>query len=135
MARIVLVALLTGSLLLTCQAALGGEEVAHHGEEVNPRGSMEDCLFCHDGRIARAVDYCTANCSIWSSHPVRRPYPPRGQESSYRPVAELQALGIVLVDGAVDCISCHDLRNPEKGHLVPDTEQVGLCVACHVNLR
>lgn len=133
--RSVLVALLSGTLLLLGHPLSGAEPVPHHGETVNPRGSMDECLSCHDGRIARAVDYCTSDCSIWSSHPVRRPYPPRGKENAYRPASDLPALGIELVNGTVDCISCHRLDNPDKGHLVPDTKQVGLCLACHVNLQ
>lgn len=115
-------------------APLRAEPVSHHGTSVNPRAGMVECLVCHDGQMAKGVGYCTSGCSLITSHPVQRSYPPRGKESRYRPASGLKEYGVELVNGAVDCISCHDLENPEKNHLVPKVRDVGLCGVCHIEM-
>lgn len=120
-------------LLLLCGALpLRAEQIPHHGESVNPRGSSEECLACHDGLIAGNVPVCTVDCSFNSAHPLSHRYPPRGKEGSFRPADSLKEAGIELVDGKVACISCHNLGNPGKGHLVMDNAGSRLCAACHV---
>lgn len=119
-------------LLLCGASSLRAEEISHHGQAVNSRGPSEECLACHDGLLAKDVAYCTVDCSFNSNHSVSRPYPPRGKEDSYRPAGSLREMGIELVDGRVACISCHDLGNPGKNHLVMDNAGSRLCSACHV---
>ena len=118
--------------MVSAGAPLRAELISHHGVSVNPRSAMVDCLVCHDGRTAGNVAYCTAECFLLASHPVQRSYPPRGKEGRYRPAADLKEYGIELVNGMVDCISCHDLKNPAKNHLVPKKNDIGLCDVCHI---
>lgn len=113
-------------------AVVHAEPVPHHGMAVEVRGPSEECLGCHDGMIARNVHFCTVNCSFKTSHSLFRKYPPSGKEDAFRPATDLKAEGIELVDGMVSCISCHNLKNPERFHLVMDNSGSRLCFACHV---
>lgn len=115
-------------------STLHAEPVSHHGMSVNPRATMVECLACHDGLLAHSVAHCTTECSILTSHSVQRSYPPRGKEAHYRPAADLKEYGVELTNGTVDCISCHDLENPEKNHPVQKLRGVGLCDACHIGM-
>jgi predicted CXXCH cytochrome family protein len=37
-----------------------------------------------------------------------------------------------LTDGQISCVSCHDLTNDEKHHLVIDNRESRLCLTCHI---
>lgn len=108
--------------------------VSHHSLTVEADGSASECLGCHDGAAATTVSSCAVQCGSKSSHSILKDYPPRGKESEYAPAASLAAKGIRLVDGKVTCISCHNLNNPDKHHLVMDDTGSKLCFACHVKM-
>jgi predicted CXXCH cytochrome family protein len=93
------------------------------------RTPSRSCLGCHDGsvasgRLARAhegsgvhpvdVDYAAAQ--------VRR--------SGLRPRGALPP-ALVLVDGKVACVTCHDPRSPEHGKPALPLRRSALCFACH----
>lgn len=113
-------------------ATLSAELVPHHGELVKAHGELEECICCHDGKIAKVVHFCTGDCGFNSPHQVAKRYPPPGRERTYRPIGELQAMGIELANGEITCISCHNLRNSGRYHLVMDNRGSRLCLACHL---
>ncbi len=113
-------------------SALRAEEVEHHGVRADANGTLAHCVSCHDGSVAHKVSFCTVQCSALTSHPVLKQYPPRGQASSYAPAAAVIAKGIKLPDGKVSCISCHNIRVPEKNHLAMDNRGSKLCLTCHI---
>jgi hypothetical protein len=109
------------------------ETVSHHGDMVEANGSATDCILCHDGTISTAVPSCTVRCSFGGSHSILKPYPPPGKEMFYVPIEQVTAAGIVLDNGRVTCISCHNLRNGNRYHLSVDNAGSRLCFVCHLN--
>jgi predicted CXXCH cytochrome family protein len=120
-------------MLLVSSPATAGM-VEHHGQSVEAEGTAKDCLFCHDGSQAKHVSVCTVKCDFRAPHSILRPYPPKGKESKYAPVAVLIAKGVRIEEGKVTCISCHNLNNPAPGHLVRD-EQGRMCTICHITMK
>lgn len=109
------------------------EQVEHHGYVVNSQGVATECLTCHDGTAAKSVSNCLGiNCITGGSHPVDRPYPPEGKESSYAPVDQVTMTQIKLDEGKVTCISCHDLKNPLPQHPAVNNDGSRLCLTCHL---
>ena len=131
-ARAALAVLWIVSLLLVGVGVLRAEEVEHYGAMVDRRAGIEECIACHDGSIAKAAVYCIEDCSLLTPHSVLRRYPPQGREAAYRPVESLREAGIVLVDGMVVCVSCHNLGNPPPYHLAVESVASRLCLACHI---
>lgn len=103
------------------------------------------CLSCHDGVIASDV-YTAAHATRLSSqlgtsqlgtgpltgHPIGVEYPTT--DPTYRPMDAVMANGrIILPDGRVQCISCHDPHNTgrHEGMLVTSNRGSRLCLACH----
>ncbi|KAF0219881.1 MAG: hypothetical protein FD174_1605 [Geobacteraceae bacterium] len=119
-------------LILLDYATSHAEEVPHHGLTVTITGNATDCLACHDGSMTKTVPICTVKCELKDPHTVDKPYPPAGQEQSYVPAERIAAAGIILVNGQVTCISCHDLKNPNRHHLVIENDKSRLCFTCHI---
>lgn len=130
--RVASTALAAVLLLPASLTLVRAEALDHYGAMVDRRASIEECLACHDGSIAKAAVYCLENCSLFTPHSVMRRYPPPGREAAYRPVEYLRVAGIELVDGMVVCISCHNLGNPPPHHLAVDTAASKLCLVCHI---
>lgn len=83
------------------------------------------CMICHDGKRARDAR---------SGHRFDIPYPPpmrpdyRANPSQFNPA-------VVLVDGKVACVTCHDPASTRSDHLAGPTDGPvlkRLCVACHL---
>lgn len=120
------------ALLAMWNLPLVAQEVSHHGHQVN-LGERETCLSCHDGVIASDVGYSAGDSAFgrWSTHPVYRPYPPLRKRSEFAPASEVEAAGIVLTDGEITCLSCHDLTSEEASHPIMDNRGSRLCLTCH----
>lgn len=103
------------------------------------------CLGCHDGTVATATigsahamlagvrqGFAVTDDFVWRDHPIGIEYPSDPQE--YRSRASVEAAGIPLPEGRIECISCHDPHN-ERGldHLlVVSNKGSRLCLTCHV---
>jgi predicted CXXCH cytochrome family protein len=98
--------------------------VLHHGFEVNNKAGVMECLSCHDGSVAIARST--------GDHPVNRPYPPIDKRRMFNNPAQVKAAGIILVQGRVTCVSCHNLANPKPPHLVIELDRSTLCLTCHI---
>ena len=110
------------------------QEVPHHGFLAH-YDKPELCLACHDGTIAKNITPCNKDSCLFdnkSSHPVFKKYPPTGKESEYAPVFEVEAAGVTLTNGEVTCISCHNLINQQRPHLVMEDLRSRLCKTCHI---
>jgi len=104
------------------------------------------CLGCHDGTVATSTisashallagvreGFKVPERFVWRDHPIGVPYP--GNRRGYRPESFVTAgRKIVLPDGRIECISCHDPHNRSsiKGMLVMSNRRSGLCLACHI---
>lgn len=102
-------------------------EILHHGEVVDYEGKAKHCLECHEDMIIK-------------SHKILIKYPPpyRGPAVTFRPLEEVQALGMKFEDDMITCISCHDLRNQNKNQLALEPRTSGhaqkLCYVCHLEI-
>lgn len=120
------------AILLWFLKAPQAGQVEHHGNTVNADGHASECIMCHDGAIAKAVTDCIGircNISRINSHPVEKPYPTK---ESFVQYGDVLRSGIKLDEGQVSCISCHDLRNQERGHPVIQNRSDNLCFKCHI---
>ena len=113
-----LLAILTFLLtILAFFSTLQAENIDHNGEKVEV-DDPEACYPCHDD----LKDH---------THPVMIPYPPPGKENNYASPTVLTTAGIILLNGQVVCISCHDLGNPALNHPVEYDGASELCLVCH----
>jgi len=99
-----------------------------------------DCLGCHDGSGASDITINLKNdpykrlragqSKPAKDHPIGMDYGSyvaRGDD--YKPI--FGRSNMVLVNGKVGCLTCHDPLNSEKGHLVMSDRNSGLCLSCH----
>ncbi len=102
------------------------------------------CLGCHDGVTAPDV-YSSAHAVTVSSqlgnsrlgtrglrsHPIGIVYPTRRDE--YQPPAAVEAAGLRLPEGRIQCTTCHDAHNTHghAGMLLISNDRSALCLACH----
>ena len=111
--------------------------VSHGGDKADNEGLSHDCLLCHDGTMAKAVD-CQNRISLSAghadpigSHSVEVPYPLAGQQ--YNSIREASKLGLRFPDGRVSCITCHDLRLTGRAYNLPvPMDGSRLCFSCHI---
>jgi len=134
MQRVVLV---SGMVVMLCLFPLmlkniHAEQVDHHGMKVDSEASLQICVSCHDGSVSNAVPFCSAKCAFNTPHAVLKDYPPQTESRKYAPTAVILAKGIKLVNGQITCISCHNLKNPAKNHLVIENQKSSLCLICHI---
>lgn len=100
----------------------------------------KDCLSCHDGVRASdvSVDYRsrpgssrTGRLVSGKDHPIGMDYASYAAFGrGYKPASMLNTK-MVLVNGKVGCLSCHDPLNSEKSHLVMSDSRSALCLTCH----
>jgi predicted CXXCH cytochrome family protein len=102
------------------------------------------CLGCHDGVTARDV-YSSAHAlrvvdqlansrlglTGLRSHPLGIKYPQA--EEQYEPAAAVEAAGLPLPDGTIQCTTCHDAHNTHRypGLLRVSNDRSRLCLTCH----
>jgi predicted CXXCH cytochrome family protein len=97
--------------------------------------SSRTCLTCHDGAIAATVTNHLAGAAgaqIGAGHPVGVSY----SIAFLRKPSRLQHPAMLdkrinLVDGKVQCVSCHDLSSTSKAMLVMPNRSSALCSSCH----
>ncbi len=99
-------------------------------------GVESQCLVCHDGTVGEDVHggvTAPGVGSAGSSHPVGVPYlsRPRGfSDNSLLPVASLDER-LVLPEGRVECVTCHDPFSTAEDLLVMSNHGSSLCLSCH----
>ena len=102
------------------------------------------CLGCHDGVTAPDV-YTSAHAITVAaelghtrlgtrglrSHPVGIRYP--SAATDYQPAAAVEAAGLWLPDGRIQCTTCHDAHNTHRyGRMLRiSNERSRMCMACH----
>jgi predicted CXXCH cytochrome family protein len=100
----------------------------------------KDCLGCHDGLRASdvTVDYRSRPASSSTGMHVSSKDHPIGMDyasyaalgNGYKPASMLNSK-MLLVNGKVGCLTCHNPLNPEKSHLVMSDYRSALCLTCH----
>jgi predicted CXXCH cytochrome family protein len=99
-----------------------------------------DCLTCHDGGHASdiAIDYRnTPGNKIKTfdgtkQHPIGMNYAAYAamDHTRFNPGSAFNSK-MILVNGRVGCLTCHNPLNPEKSHLVMSDSGSALCLTCH----
>jgi hypothetical protein len=87
------------------------------------------CMACHDGSAGTAVPGAGGGPRGEMSHPVAVDYAAAAarRPDSYEPPGRIPA-AVPLVDGKVECTTCHDGRSPSAHRIV---EHARLCTSCH----
>jgi predicted CXXCH cytochrome family protein len=93
------------------------------------------CLGCHDGTaaparqasLAKGFDQSSQCRGLPGDHPVETVYPTGSNEYAHPTSLPPKML---LVDGLVTCVSCHDLAR-EHHPLVVNNRRSALCRTCH----
>jgi len=105
------------------------------------------CLGCHDGVTAPDVYSSPHAITVAEqlaggrlgarglrSHPVGGEYPPAGDEAqAYEPRAAVEAAGLLLPEGRIQCTTCHDAHNTNRhGEMLRiSNRRSRLCLTCH----
>lgn len=116
----------------------------YEGIEVELDGWSLLCLGCHDGTTAPDV-YTSSHATTISSqlgnsrlgirglrsHPVGVKYAPKDEK--YHPRAAVEAAGLKLPNGRIECTTCHDPHNTHgyPGMLKTSNQRSRLCLTCH----
>ena len=102
------------------------------------------CLGCHDGVTAKDVYSSEHAISITGqlgnsrlglrgarSHPVGVAYPKLSDE--YNPPSAVEAAGLLVPDGRIQCTTCHDAHNTHgiRQMLRISNDRSRLCLTCH----
>jgi predicted CXXCH cytochrome family protein len=90
---------------------------AHMGSAANIKIQIKDCEACHDGMLAGSVGGPQGHVDV---------YYMAGRDFN----AALDHR-VILVDGRVTCISCHDPYSSEPKRLVMSNHRSRLCLECH----
>jgi len=116
----------------------------YEGRGIELSGWSLLCLGCHDGVTARDVYSSAHAVSVAGqlansrlgaaglrSHPVGVRYPAASED--YEPLAAVEATGLLLPGGRIQCTSCHDAHNTNRhrGMLRVSNERSRLCLTCH----
>lgn len=149
-----LVLLATSAMLMGTAQAAEMRPAAHawdtSGRATSPRRAAGPCdssycVRCHDGSVAPAVMALTPSAeadlrkfkvrpsSVGDrDHPVGIEYA-RVQQSRSRDLKHPASLpaAVKLVNGRVECTTCHDLSSSLPGMLVIEHQRGTLCLACH----
>lgn len=106
-----------------------------------PRSSPEgidtislECLSCHDGTYTKGGNVRTSyhgGNTIGQSHPLGADYTLASLQRASLVKRHILDKRIILVDGRLSCISCHNMLNPAPLHLAVDNSGSQLCMTCH----
>lgn len=95
------------------------------------------CLGCHAGNhsdggaVTVSRDGVLRHSSGSTPHPIGRSYSEASRRGGYHPEHQLSQKKIMLSDGKVSCVSCHEAYKKEHGKLVVTNERSALCLSCH----
>ncbi|TGU74436.1 hypothetical protein E4633_02940 [Geomonas terrae] len=129
------------SAMIAAAAALlianAGPAPADAPPEIDPLS--RECIGCHDGAAGPDVRVNLRNNasnktmhvhSFDGEHPIGMIYQSYVNKQGYKPISP-QERNMVMVNGAVGCLTCHDPLNPAKGHLIKSDKNSALCITCH----
>jgi predicted CXXCH cytochrome family protein len=93
------------------------------------------CMECHDSKgdsNALSIDrnMIVRHDTGAANHPIAVKYAEVARGGGYRPVEQLSKR-ILLPNGRLSCVSCHDGYNGNHGKLVAMTTGSSLCFECH----
>jgi len=94
-----------------------------------------DCLGCHNDQTDRFFVSVSAlgvvnHTGEKANHPIGRDYEKAVRFGGYRPIAQVPEY-ILLPEGKVSCVSCHEGYSQKHGKLIELKSGMGLCFHCH----
>jgi predicted CXXCH cytochrome family protein len=100
----------------------------------------KNCLSCHDGLAALNINTNYRNSpENFKSRNLDAKVHPIGMDYEryvalgkgyFKPIAMWNSK-LILVNGKVGCLTCHNPLNPERKHLVMSDVRSTLCLTCH----
>lgn len=93
------------------------------------------CMSCHDeqasnNQVGISAQGVMRHVSSSVNHPIGRSYKAAATYGGYRPIDQLPK-AVLLPDGKVGCVSCHEGYSKKHGGLVTSNTQTELCLICH----
>ena len=95
------------------------------------------CLGCHAGGHSAGGTVSIGQNGIprhprgAAPHPIGRNYRDASRRGGFRPENQLAQNKIMLSDGKISCISCHQAYKRDHGRLVASVDRSALCLSCH----
>jgi len=95
------------------------------------------CLGCHAGSYAGGGSVSVSRNGILrhssgsAPHPIGRSYRDASRRGGFHSEYELAQKKIMLSDGKISCVSCHEAYKKDHGRLVVSLERSALCLSCH----
>ena len=95
------------------------------------------CLGCHSGGYSEGGSVSVARNGILrhssgsTPHPIGRSYRDASSRGGLHPEHQLAQKKIILSDGKISCVSCHEAYKKDHGRLVASLDRSALCLACH----
>jgi len=98
--------------------------------------SYPNCERCHPEYYSGREGNYRLGTDLSDDHPISMTYPTPAQDSNFNIPSDLQdgwgAGDVRLVDGKVECVSCHNVHDPSiPPFLVKSNAGSALCLKCH----
>ncbi|WP_243370725.1 cytochrome c3 family protein [Geotalea sp. SG265] len=113
--------------------------IVKDGETFEVDSFSYNCMSCHDGTTSPAHDISfkkAADSGMFSgsltSHPIGTHYGSASYVNSELRRLEQLDPNMILIDGRVGCLTCHNPFNKKVPHLVVSNEGSNLCLTCHI---
>ena len=95
------------------------------------------CLGCHaggqsdGGSVSIGRNGVLRHSSGAAPHPIGRSYREAFKKGGMHPESQLAQKKILLSDGKISCVSCHEVYKKDHGKLLVSLDRSALCLSCH----
>lgn len=95
------------------------------------------CLGCHagghsgGGSVSVSRGGILRHASGSAPHPIGRSYRDASLRGGFHPEHQLAQKKIILSNGKISCVSCHEAYKKDHGKLVVSLNRSALCLSCH----
>lgn len=109
------------------------------GESYEVDSFSFNCLSCHDGTNSPGHDIEFKNSGVGDysgksrrSHPIGMHYGSASYVNNQLQRLENLNPNMILIDGRVGCLTCHNPFNSQSPHLTVTMDRSSLCFSCHI---
>lgn len=103
----------------------------------SPAGTLiDECEDCHSGGSpAGGLDWegVWLDTDLRKQHPISIIYDP-SRDPGFRPAAQIQAAGLELYNGRVQCMTCHEPHTQQFRPFLRIPQGNSLCLTCHISM-
>jgi len=105
------------------------------GNQLEIDAQSLQCISCHENSSSLTGVRIGANGILHhnngqANHPIGQRYPEFSRNADLHPRSALPEV-ILLPDGKISCVSCHQVYKQEHGKLVMSNKGSALCLQCH----